>query len=222
MENDFQTTSKRFWTTIQCLRKGKQCTVNTVYSGNGVLLISTRDVVDRWKEYFENLLNPTNAPSIAEVVKKLRGGKAPGVDEIRLEFLKALDVVGLSWLTRLCNITCTSGALDWQTRVVVPLFKKGGQRVCSNYSGITLLSLPRVLREYGVPGPLIRAVRSLYDWCQSLVRIAGRSGLCSLQMMWSCCRHWPATSTKCEAAGMRISTSKSKAECLLRVKEEIL
>uniref|UniRef100_A0A3B5R6H0 B30.2/SPRY domain-containing protein n=1 Tax=Xiphophorus maculatus TaxID=8083 RepID=A0A3B5R6H0_XIPMA len=30
-----------------------------------------------------------------------------------------------------------------------------------------------VLREYGVPGPLIRAVRSLYDRCQSLVRIAG-------------------------------------------------
>ena len=30
-----------------------------------------------------------------------------------------------------------------------------------------------VLREYGVPDPLIRAVRSLYDRCQSLVRIAG-------------------------------------------------
>uniref|UniRef100_A0A8C6MJS2 Reverse transcriptase domain-containing protein n=1 Tax=Nothobranchius furzeri TaxID=105023 RepID=A0A8C6MJS2_NOTFU len=30
-----------------------------------------------------------------------------------------------------------------------------------------------VLREYGVPGPLIRAVRSLHDRCQSLVRVAG-------------------------------------------------
>ena len=29
------------------------------------------------------------------------------------------------------------------------------------------------IREYGVPDPLIRAVRSLYDQCQSLVRIAG-------------------------------------------------
>ncbi|TWW64974.1 hypothetical protein D4764_22G0006210 [Takifugu flavidus] len=203
MENDFRTASKRFWTTIQRLRKGKQCTVNT----------------------------------------------APGVDEIRPEFLKALDVVGLSWLTRLCNIAWTSGAvpLDWQTGVVVPLFKKGDRRVCSNYRGITLLSLPGkvysgvlerrvrrivepriqeehcgfrpgcgtvdqlytlsrvfegawefaqpvhmcfvdlekafdhvpwgvlwgVLREYGVSGFLIRAVRSLSDRCQSLVRIAG-------------------------------------------------
>ena len=30
-----------------------------------------------------------------------------------------------------------------------------------------------VLREYGVPDPLIRAVGSLYSRCQSLVRIAG-------------------------------------------------
>uniref|UniRef100_A0AAR2LXG4 Tetraspanin n=1 Tax=Pygocentrus nattereri TaxID=42514 RepID=A0AAR2LXG4_PYGNA len=72
----------------------------------------------------------------------LFSGKAPGVDEIHPEMLKALDIVGLSWLTRLCNIAWTSGTvpLDWQTGVVVPIFKKGG--VCANYWGITLLSLP--------------------------------------------------------------------------------
>ncbi|TWW77036.1 hypothetical protein D4764_12G0004260 [Takifugu flavidus] len=149
MENDFRMASKRLWTTIQRLRKGKLCTVNTVYSCDGVLLTSTWDVVDRWKEYFEDLLNPTNAPSseeegpgdlgtgsrisgaeVAEVVKKLLVGKAPGVDEIRPEYLKALDVVGLLWLTRLCNIAWTLGAvpLDWQTGVVVPLFKKGDRK----------------------------------------------------------------------------------------------
>ena len=66
------------------------------------------------------------------------------MDEIRPEYLKSLDVVGLSWLTRLCNIAWQSGTvpLDWQTGVVVPLFKKGDRRVCSNYWGITLLSLP--------------------------------------------------------------------------------
>jgi len=29
--------------------------------------------------------------------------------------------------------------MEWQTRVVVPIFKKGDHRVCSNYWGITLL-----------------------------------------------------------------------------------
>ncbi|TWW62372.1 R2DM Retrovirus-related Pol polyprotein from type II retrotransposable element [Takifugu flavidus] len=140
-----------------------------------------------------------------------------------------------------------------------------------------------VLREYGVSRPLIRAVRSLYDRCQSLVRIAGsksnsfpvRVGLrqgCPLSPILfiifmdriSRCSHGVegirfgdlriasllfaddvvllASSARdlqlsldrfaaaCEAAGMRISTSKSEAmvldrkkvECLLRVKEEIL
>ena len=58
MENNFLTTLKR---------KGEQCTVNTVYSGDGVLLTSTKDVVDRWREYFVDLLNPTDTPSGKEV-----------------------------------------------------------------------------------------------------------------------------------------------------------
>ena len=268
MEKDYRLASKRFWQTVRRLRRGKQCPTNTVYSRDGHLLTSTGDIVGRWKEYFEDLLNPTDLCSVEEavagdseghssitraevieVVKKLLGGKAPGVDEIRPEYLKSLDVVGLSWLARLCNIAWRLGTvpLDWQTGVVVPLFKKGDRRVCSNYRGITLLSLPgkvyarvlerrirpivepriqeeqcgfrpgrgtldqlytlsrvlegswefaqpvhmcfvdlekafdrvprdilwRVLREYGVGGSLLRAVRSLYDRSKSLVRIAG-------------------------------------------------
>ncbi|TWW77720.1 hypothetical protein D4764_12G0011100 [Takifugu flavidus] len=47
MENDFRTASKRFWTTIRHLRKGNQCTVNTVYSGDDdvvLLASSARDL----------------------------------------------------------------------------------------------------------------------------------------------------------------------------------
>ncbi|TWW69209.1 hypothetical protein D4764_18G0000150 [Takifugu flavidus] len=274
MENDFRMASKRFWTTIRPLRKGKQCTVNIVYSGDGVLLTrgpilpllltSTRDVVDRWKEYFEDLLNPTNTPSseevgpgdlgigshisgavVVEVVKKLLGGKALGVDEIRPEFFKALDVVGLSWLTRLCNIAWTSGAvsLDWQTGVHGSL---PNQSTCvlwtwRRHSTVSLgggggplggppmvwgvrpadTGRPHPVRSVSEFGPNCWQIGSLL-FADDVVLLASSARDLQLSLDWF--------AAACEAAGMKISTSKSEAmvlnrkkvECLLRVKEEIL
>ncbi|KAI3376581.1 hypothetical protein L3Q82_016461, partial [Scortum barcoo] len=165
MEEDYRSASKRdSGKPSGASEGGKQYSANTVYSAGGELLTSTEDIVRTVEEILpEDLLNPTDLPSneeaedgdsevdssitqaeVTEVVRKLLGGKAPGVDEIRPEYLKSLDVVGLSWLTRLCNIAWRLGTvpLEWQTGVVVPLFKKGDRRVCSNYRGITLLSLP--------------------------------------------------------------------------------
>lgn len=48
------------------------------------------------------------------MVKKLFGDKATGVDEIRPEYLKSLEVVGLSWLIRLFSIA-------WRSASPVPL-----------------------------------------------------------------------------------------------------
>ncbi|XP_061625818.1 uncharacterized protein LOC133476446 [Phyllopteryx taeniolatus] len=141
IEKDFRMALRKFWSTSRRLRRGKQCTINTVYRGDGALLTTTRDIVSQWGEYFD-FLNATDMPyheeaesgvseahcpisgvEVTEVVKKLLGGKAPGVDEIRPEFLKVLDVVRLSWLTRLCNIAWTSGTvpLGWW-----PLFLRKG------------------------------------------------------------------------------------------------
>ncbi|KAK3538287.1 hypothetical protein QTP70_034769 [Hemibagrus guttatus] len=328
MEKDYWMASGKFWQTVQRLKRGKQLSANTVYSGGGDLLALTGDIVGRWKEYFEDLLNATDMPSVeepeaedsevdsfitqaevTEVVQQLLGGKAPGVDEIRPEYLKSLDVVGLSWLTRLCNIAWWSGTvpLDWATGVVVPLFKKGDRREeqCDFRPGHGTLDqlytlhrvleglwefaqpvhmcfvdlekafnrVPRgilweVLLEYGVRGPLLRAVRSLYNWSRSLVRIAScksdlfpvhvglrqgcpilfivfmdRISRCSLGLegvrfgdhrisllifaddvvllaassldLQHALGHFAA---ECEAAGMRVSTSKSEAMVLDRKK----
>ncbi|KAI3354648.1 hypothetical protein L3Q82_018531, partial [Scortum barcoo] len=95
-------------------------------------------------------------------------------------------------------------------------------------------SVGRCSASMGSKGPLLRAVRSLYDRSRSLVRIAGRAGgspvwepqdfisllfaddvvlLASSQARtFSMC--WSGLQPKCEAAGMRISTSKSEAMVL--------
>lgn len=79
-----------------------------------------------------------------EAIKSLKPGKAAGIDEIRPEMLKALGEGGMKWLTRVCRIVWKSGVApeDWQTGVIVPIYKKGSEKECSNYRGITLLSLP--------------------------------------------------------------------------------
>ncbi|KAI3356768.1 hypothetical protein L3Q82_003449 [Scortum barcoo] len=186
---------------------------------------------------------------VTEVVRKLLSGKAPGVDEIRPEYLKSLDVVGLSWLTRLCSIAWRLGTvpLEWQTGVVVPLFKKRGTGECvpttggSHFSASPGRSMPGVLEglwefaqpvhmcfvdlekafdrvprgilwgcssEYGVRGPLLRAVRSLYDRSRSLVRIAGNDVVLMASSGQDLQHVLEWFAAECEAAGMRISTSK--------------
>ena len=118
MEKDFRWASKKFWQTVQ--RSGEEAESEALGEAP-----------------------PISLAEVAEVVKELFSGKAPVVDEIRSEMLKALDIVGLSWLTRLFNVAWGSGTVPvaWQTGVVVPIFKKGHRRVCSNYRGITLVSL---------------------------------------------------------------------------------
>ncbi|KAJ3603006.1 hypothetical protein NHX12_030750 [Muraenolepis orangiensis] len=56
---DFQSAPKRFRQTIRRLRRGKHGSIQAVYSKGGTLLTSTEEVIGRWKEHFEELLNPT-------------------------------------------------------------------------------------------------------------------------------------------------------------------
>ncbi|KAK0156273.1 Craniofacial development protein 2 [Merluccius polli] len=66
MEKDFRSAPKCFWKTIRHLRRGKRGNIQAVYSKGGTLLTSTEEVVERWKEHFEELLNPTNTSSMME------------------------------------------------------------------------------------------------------------------------------------------------------------
>ncbi|KAK3530195.1 hypothetical protein QTP86_018065 [Hemibagrus guttatus] len=75
-----------------------------------------------------------------------------------------------------------------------------------------------VLWEYGVHGPLLRAVRSLYNRSRSLVRIASYDVVLLAPSNLDLQRALVRFAAECEAAGMRVSTSKSKAMVLDRKK----
>ena len=60
------------------------------------------------------------------------------VETERCNMVRTEDVrlFGVTWRSRTIS-------MDWQTRVVVPIFKKRDRRVCSNYWIVTVLSLGR-------------------------------------------------------------------------------
>ncbi|KAI3360193.1 hypothetical protein L3Q82_014512 [Scortum barcoo] len=166
----------------------------------------------------------TQAEVTEVVVHKLLAvaRQAAGVDEIRPEYLKSLDVVGLSWLTRLCNIAWRLGTvpLEWQTRVVVPLFKKG----CPLSPVLFIIFMDRISRRSQGPEGVRfgnHRISSLL-FADDVVLLA-----LSSQDLQHVLERFAA---ECEAAGMRISTSKSEAmvldrkrvACPLRVGGEVL
>ena len=80
---------------------------------------------------------------MATAIKGIKSGKAAGEDEIRPEMLKALTGKGILWLMRVCQVGGKFGktSRDWQTGVIIPIFKKGYRKQCTNHSRISLLSL---------------------------------------------------------------------------------
>jgi exonuclease III len=160
LEDNHKTAVKVFWQKIRRIRRGKQDALRTVKSKSGEVITDSNKVLARWREHFKELLNPVEATpdnhisrdnepvepillsEVIAAVHNLKNGKAAGIDEIRSEMLKAMDRNGCEWLTRVINVAWLTGKApkDWQQGIVIPLFKKGDHRECSNYRGITLLS----------------------------------------------------------------------------------
>ncbi|KAI3362920.1 hypothetical protein L3Q82_011595 [Scortum barcoo] len=222
-------------------RQAKQAAARTVLEAKtsglggvragGELLTSTGDIVGRWKKYFEDLLNPTDLPSNEEA--------EAGVSEVDSSITQAevTEVVpspeGLRQGTGEENSadsrpSDSGGTMRFSSYLVVEHWTSsipstGCLRVYGSLPNQSTCALwiwrrhsidrvPRgilwgVLREYGVREPLLRAVRSLYDRSRSLVRIAGSQDLQHVLERFA---------AECEAAGMRISTSKSEAMVLDR------
>ena len=129
---------------------------------HGNVLRKERDIIRRWQEYFEALLNEENERllrgdgqmnygPVTEVTKaevrmalgKMKNGKAVGPDGVPVEAWKALDEEGIEILWLLMKKIMDNETIPeiWRESLLVPIFKeKGDVQCCGSYRGIKLMS----------------------------------------------------------------------------------
>jgi hypothetical protein len=127
----------------------------------GDLLEDPHKILNRWKNYFCQLLNLHGAggvrqtekhtaepfvpePSASEVevaTEKLKSYKSPGVDQIPAELIQAGVETLHSEIHKLTKLIWNKELPhQWKESIVVPIHKEGNKTDCSNYQGISLLS----------------------------------------------------------------------------------
>ena len=127
-------------------------------------------VKQRWKEYFDDLLNQENPKekremkteetkrnvediSVEEVrtgLRKMKKRKAQGPDDIPVEVCIALGNKGVEFLVNFFNRLLQGEKMpdEWRRSVLVPLYKgKGDIKECGKHRGIKLMSHSMKLRE---------------------------------------------------------------------------
>ena len=91
----------------------------------------------------EEINNMFTVDEIRAIIRKLKNGKACGIDHIRNEFLKSCPEPIMQLITDLFNLVLKTGIIpeSWCIGMILPLYKnKGSVDDPDNYRGITLLS----------------------------------------------------------------------------------
>lgn len=132
----------------------------------GKLLKSKSDRLARWKEHFQEVLNreapdqppeegedkpdeldiDVEAPNLEEIqkaVNSLKNGKAPGVDQVTAEMLKADSKTTSSEFKKIFDIIWEEEQVptQWTQGLICKIPKKGNLQECGNWRGVTLLPL---------------------------------------------------------------------------------
>ncbi|KAL4098323.1 hypothetical protein QTP88_022957 [Uroleucon formosanum] len=149
-------------------KEGFKARTNIISDNSGNLISDPSEIVNKFQEFFEELLNNKNnrigsnndekyqelvyhtaepellAPNIEEIeiiIKSLKNNKSPGDDNINSELLKIAGREILINLHQIITNIWNSEKIvqEWSLSVICPIFKKGDPTKVDNYRGISLL-----------------------------------------------------------------------------------
>lgn len=155
---------KAVYDITKALCKDKPKQIEHIKDKSGTLLTKESEVKSRWQEHFYEVLNrpeplepaeivtdgiealPINVehPTLNEVrsvIKELKNGKAPGIDNITSELLTADSETSSKQIHKLLKTVWNDEKIptDWTKGLIVKLPKKGDLTNCGNWRGITLI-----------------------------------------------------------------------------------
>jgi hypothetical protein len=159
--NELESNSKNKNMGINEFKKGYQPGTNLVKDERGDLVADPHKILNRWKNYFCQLLIVHGAggvrqtemhtaepsvpePSVSEVevaIGKLKSYRSPGGDQIPTQLIQVGREILRSEIHKLIRLIWNKKlSHQWKQSVVVPIHKKGDITDCSNCRPISLLS----------------------------------------------------------------------------------
>jgi hypothetical protein len=129
---------------------------------NGDPFADYHNILNRWKNYFSQLLNVHDVSDVRQIevhtaeplvpgpsrlevetaIAKLKRYKSPSSEQIPAELIQAGGEILLSAIHKLINSVWNKEELpgQWKESIIVSVHKKGDKGDCNNYRGIILLS----------------------------------------------------------------------------------
>lgn len=158
---------KNLYQGVKKIKQNNQGPTIFIKNKEGLLLGDQEDILERWAEYYEELLNkeetrtdyeqkPTEATDkdteendppkldeIKEIIRSLKNNKSPGADNIMAELFK---YGGEEMHKKIHELICKiweeeQMPKEWSQAIICPIHKKGAKAECNNYRGIALLNI---------------------------------------------------------------------------------
>ena len=127
----------------------------------GVIITKDDEIRDRWREYFNKLLNVENEreehlptetiedlienvtlQEVVAAIKNMKKGKSTITSGFSIDFIKVLKEEGEKMVHKMVELIWKEGKMpsEWELSELVPIYKqKGDPLECLNYRGLKLL-----------------------------------------------------------------------------------